>query len=393
MKRVYIAVINDLVSDQRVHRMCRYLLSENLEVRCFGRALPGSGKVDIALPGVAPGWDPLRFRVERMRMLVKKGPLFYAFFNVRLFFQLLVLPRPHLLVANDLDTLLPLYLIKRIKSVPLVYDSHELFTEVPELQGRSRVRWIWKRLERALVPRVDAGVTVSASIARIYQGMYGTKFHVVRNVPERRPVLKDPEWLLQTTGRRVLIYQGALNEGRGLELLIDTMSLLPGVVLLVVGRGDIEKALERRVLESGLGDAVFFLGRVPPGKLHRLTCSADVGVSLEEDRGRSYRYALPNKVFDYIQARVPVLCSDLPEMRRIVEIYGTGMVCGQRSPESLAAALRFMLEERRNGRWMDALEQAADTLCWENEVSGIQEILSSLGVLQNDQNNSTRFPL
>ncbi len=180
--------------------------------------------------------------------------------------------------------------------------------------------------------------------------------------------------------RRIIIYQGALNLGRGLELMIETMQYLEDSVFIMAGCGDIEKELQKLVSEKGLQDKVRFRGRLSPDKLFELTCSADLGISLEEDRGLNYRYALPNKIFDYIQARVPVLCSDLPEMARIVRTYGVGIATEEKEPEKLAGIIRYILKERAGGAWREGLDRAAADLCWENESRIYSEILSECGL-------------
>ena len=109
--------------------------------------------------------------------------------------------------------------------------------------------------------------------------------------------------------------------------------------------------------------------------------SADLGISLEEDLGLNYRYALPNKLFDYIQCRIPVLCSALPEMSRIVETYGIGISTGEKDPEILSGIVRYMLEESNEGAWKDALNRAAEQLCWENESQVYLDLLHESGVL------------
>ena len=118
-----------------------------------------------------------------------------------------------------------------------------------------------------------------------------------------------------------------------------------------------------------------------PEELLTLTCQADLGISLEEDLGMSYRYSLPNKLFDYIQCRVPVLCSALPEMSRIVDTYGIGISTRERNPEKLASIIRYMLKERSGGAWREALQQAAPELCWEKESDIYLELLKDCGVL------------
>jgi glycosyltransferase involved in cell wall biosynthesis len=200
----------------------------------------------------------------------------------------------------------------------------------------------------------------------------------VRNVPEQ--IAYTPEEKHQE-GRQIILYQGALNIGRGLEMVIDAMKYLPDASFLIAGSGDIEDDLKQRVVHKQLEDRVKFKGRMLPEELVPLTLSADLGISLEEDLGLSYRYSLPNKLLDYIQCRVPVLCSALPEMSRIVDSYGIGISTRERDPEKIAGIIRFMLKERAGGAWMEALERAALELCWENESVVYLELLKECGVL------------
>ncbi|MDF1575241.1 MAG: glycosyltransferase [Bacteroidales bacterium] len=368
MKRAYISVINDLATDQRISRVAKLLAGQGFEVTCIGRRLPQS-----------PDLLHSPFRLRRYRMLFTGGPLLYTFFNLRLLITLLLARKPELLVSNDLDTLPANFIVSRIRRVPLIYDSHELFTQVPELIQRKRVQSIWKWIERMMLPKLRYAVTVNYSIATIYRRLYGTRFRVVRNVPER--LKHTPLQKIKGKQRQRIIYQGSLNVGRGLELMIDAMQYLDHVLFLVVGSGDIENILMQRVAQKQLGDRVEFRGRVAPEDLLLLTCQSDLGISLEEDLGLSYRYSLPNKLFDYIQCGIPVLCSALPEMSRIVDSYGIGITTKERDPEKLAAIIRYMLIERSGGAWKEALQIAASDLCWENESKVYLELLKDCGVL------------
>lgn len=363
-------MINDLVTDQRVHRVAALLRGQGMEVTCIGRRLKSS-----------PPLEGESFRSRRYHMLFKRGPLFYACFNFRLFFTLLFSRRPTLFISNDLDTLPASYLASKLRSVKLIYDSHEFFTQVPELIHRKRTQAIWKWIEYWYVRRVKHAVTVSYSIGEIYRRLYKTRFKVVRNVPEKREPCPDVNIKEEFKDKKIIIYQGALNVGRGLELIIDTMQYLDDAVFLIVGSGDIEADLKKRVKMMGLDDRVFFKGRLSPGKLYPTTCAADLGISLEEDRGLNYRYALPNKLFDYIQSRVPVLCSDLPEMTRIVRTYGVGISTPEREPEKLAQIIRYMFQERSSGAWREGLDKAAGELCWENESGIYLDLVKQTGIL------------
>ena len=367
MKRTYISVINDLATDQRVGRVAQLLAEQGFDVICVGRRLRES-----------PDLVNRPFKARRSRMLFSGGPLFYACFNLRLLMTLLFVKRPALLISNDLDTLPANFLVSRIRRVPLIYDSHELFTQVPELINRRVVQSVWKWIEWRFLPKLQYAVTVNYSIATIYRRLYGTRFRVVRNFPEK---VKYRPREAGAVKRQIIIYQGALNVGRGLELMIDAMQYLENVLFVVVGTGDIEDDLKQRAMHMNLGDRVEFRGRMMPEELMPITMSADLGISLEEDLGLNYRYSLPNKLFDYIQCRVPVLCSALPEMSRIVDSYGIGISTAERDPEKLAGIIRYMLKERSGGAWMEALHRAALELCWENESKVYLELLNECGVL------------
>ena len=366
MNRIVVSVINDLVTDQRVNRMADTLGASGYDILLVGRRLPGR----LPLPETT-------HRIRRFRMIILRGPLFYAFFNMRLFLFLLFTKRPSMLLANDLDTLAANMLVSTIRRIPLLYDSHEYFTEVPELVHRPHIRRIWEFIESMTVPKLRAAMTVSPSIAKEYEKKYGVSFTVVRNVSHRRSVVKDPDFNDRYPATYKLIYQGALNMGRGLELLISSMKYISDTTLLIVGDGDIRDALRKQVRTMELEHKVFFLGRVPPEVLHKITCQCHLGISLEEDLGLNYRMALPNKIFDYIQARIPVLCSNLPEMAALVQEHGIGAVCPDRTPEGLARQILSMLTDRQaTMRWKKNLEAAAEVLCWENERHLLEGLVS-----------------
>jgi len=355
-KRIIITVTNDLVADQRVHRSASTLVRNGADVLVVGRRLSGSQ----AITGRP-------YTVHRMRLLFRRGPLFYACFNFRLLVFLL-LRKVDLLVSNDLDTLMACFLASRFKSRALVYDSHEYFTEVPELVGRQNTQRIWKLIEKLCLPGVKFSSTVSHSIADAYHQQYGVSMKVIRNLPLRNTKLARRPDLLFCNPKRIIIYQGALNLGRGLEGMISSMQYLKEFQFQIFGEGDIRERLVELVRQLGIEDRVVFMGRLPFDELKEYTRQASLGVSLEEDMGLNYRYALPNKLFDYIQARVPVLVSSLPEMKKIIEDYDIGEVLRDSDPELLAQQVREMMNSHEfRIKWKKNLRSAANDLCWEKE--------------------------
>ncbi len=355
-----------MVTDNRVHKVAISLQNMGFEPMLVGRLLPESQAIDRI------------YETHRMKLLIRKGPLFYFEYNLRLFFFLLN-SNVDVLVANDLDTLPANYLASRIKRKPLVYDSHEYFTEVPELIGRPVVRSIWKWLERQLVPKVNAAYTVCDSIAEVYHDLYKVDFKVVRNLPVcsateniTHPMTSSHR---MSTSSKIILYQGALNLGRGIEAAIRAMLYIEGAELWLAGDGDLTAQLKKLVEELKLESKVKFLGRLPISKMGEITRQADLGISLEEDLGLNYRFALPNKLFDYIQAGVPVLVSNLPEMKKIVEHYQIGAIAETHQRKDLAEKIKSVLfDSEQNAGWKENLKLAAKELCWEKEEKILREI-------------------
>lgn len=368
MKRITISVINDLVTDQRVQRMIGTLQKEEVEILLLGRKLPNS------LPMQATSYG-----YKRLRMMFRKGPLFYAFFNIRLFFILLFRKRQDLFISNDLDTLLANHLVSRIRKIPLLYDSHEYFTEVPELTNRRRTKAIWEKIERRVLPQVKHAVTVSESIAITYREKYSTPFSVVRNISYFREPIIDPAFHDRYSARYKVIYQGALNMGRGLELVIQSMRYISDTIFIIVGDGDIRMELQKMMQEMKLTDKVVFPGKLPPSTLHKITSNCDLGISMEEDLGLNYRLALPNKIFDYIQARIPVFCSDLPEMKALIETYEIGEVAISRETKDISSQIQGILKNEKNQKkWKNNLKNAAAELCWEKEELKLIQLMEKI---------------
>lgn len=361
MKKIIVSVTNDLTNDQRVARVCTSLTNMNYTVLLVGRKLPESTKLQR------------NYKTKRFKLFFNNGFLFYAEFNIRLFFFLLF-TKKDLLLSNDLDTLLPNFLISKIQGKKLIYDSHELFPEIPELVNRPFVKKIWEGLEKFLLPKIKNNYTVSTEIANFYHKKYGVHFHVVRNIPVKKNELPLKELPFNHQNKKIIIYQGATNVGRGLELMMDTMQLLEDTILLIIGKGDIFESLQDKIKDQQLAEKVKFLGKLPPEKLQHITPLAHIGLSLEEDLGLSYRYALPNKLFDYIQAKIPVIVSNLPEMKRIVTEYKIGDVLLERTPEKLAEKITQVL----NTDYSIHLKKASEVLIWENEELTLQRIFDNL---------------
>lgn len=368
-RRAIVTVINDLVTDRRVHRTCMLLQEMGFDVLLAGRERRGS------LP-----MDERPYRTKRMRLLFEKGPLFYACFNIRLLFFLLI-RRSDLYLSNDLDTLLPNYLISRIKRRPLVYDSHEYFTGVPELTGRPGTQRVWKSIERRVIPRLRSMITVNDSIASLYKNEYGIEATVIRNVPERLTVPSGTWPTRNDLGlpeeSKILVLQGSgINIHRGAEEAVEAMLHLEKVLLLIIGGGDVIDILKQRVADLKLQGKVRFVPKVPMEELMSYTRLADGGLTLDKDTSINYRYSLPNKLFDYIHAEIPVLASDLPEIRKIILRFDIGLLTQSHDPQHLAKLMhKLLFDQELRKVWQVNLKTAATALCWDKEKLLLKEAI------------------
>ena len=370
-KKVIISVSSDIVTDQRVLKMAGVINEADCDVIILGRILPDSLPV-----------DDLPFRIMRFRMIFKKGFLFYKWLNIRILFYLLF-HRADILVANDLDTLLPNYIISRFKRIELIFDSHEYFTGVPELADRKFVRCVWKYLERKTVPALDHVITVNELIADLYRKEYNIEPVVVRNLSQM-PVV-DPvnrNLFCSDNDSLLLVHQGTWNnESRGLDELLEAVRITNGIHLMVIGKGASLDALKSKIKIDEYSNRVTFLPHMKWEEMMSYTKAADIGFSLEKGDSLSYRFSLPNKVFEYISAGVALITSGQPEVKKIIDEFNCGISIDSNNPGLISEAL-VLLRDNRNllKRLKDNSRKAAAMLNWDTEKEKVRSIYREAGL-------------
>ncbi|HQV01407.1 MAG TPA: glycosyltransferase, partial [Bacteroidia bacterium] len=312
------------------------------------------------------------YKTVRFKLWFTKGPLFYFFYNLRLFFYLYGY-KPAALHANDLDTLLPNFLISKWFNIPLVYDSHEFFTGVPELQNRKWVRLIWEKIEEAIFPKLKFVSTVNASIANLYQSKYNVQVSVIRNVPMAVEYHNEDKIALRQKlslpkHAFIAILQGnGINVHRGAEQAVAAMQFVDAC-LIIAGNGDVLPQLKQMVADLNLSDKVIFKPSMPFADLCKYTMAADLGLTLDLDTNLNYKLSLPNKLFDYIQCRIPILASNLVEVAKIIKTYDIGITINKVVPLDIAKAIHQIKgDDYIQEKWKMNLEQAALDLTWFNE--------------------------
>lgn len=367
-KKVYITVTNDLSSDQRVHKVCTSLKAEGFDIHLVGRKLKDSAPINR------------EYATHRMSLLFTSGALFYAFFNIRLFL-FLMFRKMDIIHSNDLDTLLACYLVSKLKGIPIVYDSHEYFTGVPEIQHRPFVKKVWTTIEKRIFPKLKYIFTVNDSIAELYYQDYGKRLHVMRNIPFQQalpsPIQRDS--ITDDPNKKILVLQGAgINVDRGSEELLEAMAQLDNYILMIIGTGDVINVLKARSAQDDLKGKVQFMGRLPYEEMMRFTQIADAGLTLDKDTNINYKFSLPNKVFDYIRAGIPVISSNIIEIKKILEHYQVGTTLPNHDPVAMAKGIDDYLRNLNKEAVKQNLAKAGSELSWENEFYAMKEVYQQL---------------
>lgn len=356
-KKIITSAFSNLYTDQRIEKVCKTLSDNGYSIDLIGNDWGGNEKME----------RPYSF--SRIKLKSKSLKTAYFEFNWKLYKELKKkADKNTILHANDIDALLPNFLIAKKLNIPLVFDSHEIFTEMPAIQNRLSQK-VWRLLERSLVPKMKFMMTESQSYAEWFQEKYRVDAVVVRNIP--RKIFSAPE--IPNNNPKIILYQGAINQSRGIDKVILAMHNIKNAVLKIAGDGPLKKTYEQLVISEKLQNKVFFLGKLKPENLREVTKTADLGFSLEENNGVSYYYSLPNKVCDYIQSRVPLVMINFPEMQRIKDKFDIGEVVTDHDPETIEKAMNRMLEKGR-AFYAQELEKAAEVYCWENEEEKILKL-------------------
>ena len=348
-KHIYFTVTNDLTYDQRMHRICTSLVNAGYAVTLVGRQL----KTSIVL-------QKKPYNQKRLRCFINKGVAFYAEYNLRLFFFLLT-KKMDGVCAIDLDAILPCLFASKLKGTTRIYDAHEFFTELKEVRTRPRVHKFWTRVERFAVPKFADGYTVTQGLADEFRTRYGLQYNVIRNLPILLPIDETIE------REEFLVYQGAVNEGRGFEVLIPAMKTIP-YKLVVCGDGNFMQQLKALIAENGVDEKVELLGMMRPEDLRKIAQKAALGLGFAEKEGINQYHALPNKFLDYMHAGLPQIAMAFPEYEKINDSHPVAVLLNSLSVEGVANVINETMQNKALLKKMNenAL-QGREIFCWQAE--------------------------
>jgi glycosyltransferase involved in cell wall biosynthesis len=353
---IVFTVSNDLVSDQRMERICSTLAKKGAKITLIGRLNKNSLNIDNKL-----------FKQIRLKCFINKGFAFYFLLNLRLFLKLLFTSFD-IVCGIDLDTILPCILVAKLKGKKVYYDAHEYFTESEEIAHRPKIKTFWTAIERFTFKHVDKIYTVTHSIADLFFETYDREIGVIRNFPYYNPIRNENKG-------KYLLYQGALNRGRGLERLLVSMVRI-NTPLYLAGDGDIKEKLVKIAKHLRIEDKVHFLGNIVPSKLKEITNNALIGINLLDiNSSISYKLSLGNKTLDYIQAELPSICIDFIEYKQIADKYETSFLIHKMETEEIVNAINDLISNSFNYNLLRTnCQLAKKELCWEMEMGKLLEI-------------------
>ena len=353
--KLIITITNNISFDQRMSRIATSL----------------SDKYDVLIIGTItrnpPRLQEKIYKQKRLTTIFHKGKFFYLEYNFRLFLFLLF-HKFHHLYTVDLDTMIAGIAIRKIKKFRWIYDSHEYFTELPELLNKPRVKAIWNKIASIGIPNTEVRFTVNESLANELSIKYKEKFHYVRNMP----FYKENEIVER---KQIILYQGALNIGRGLSQMIMAMNDLPNYELQICGDGPERAKFEMLVKENNLSN-VLFLGMKTPSELTKITASVYLGINLLEGESLNYHYSLANKFFDYTMALVPSLNMDFPAYRKLNEEFEVSILLPSLTSKTIIHAIKSLENNPQQYQLLKSnCKEAKELWNWEAEKTKLIELL------------------
>jgi glycosyltransferase involved in cell wall biosynthesis len=290
--------------------------------------------------------------------------------------------KPEVIHAHDLETLELACTIKNELKIPIVYDSHEIASErnhhSPAQKNRAGIK------EANLIPNADVVIMVSDGCAEFTSEKYGIALPtVIMNTPDFDPIetqVRDLRKELNIPSENtVLVHQGSLQRNRGVEQSIDAIRNIPNVTYVIIGYGQHRPFLEEYVASSGLSEKVKFFGPVPANQLIEWTASADIGICTIVGKTKSYLYAMPNKLFEYTMAGLPVIASDYPDMGKFVTENKMGITCDPESAQSISVAINNLVSDPQlREKFAEGARIARTKFNWANEQKKLLEIYSQL---------------
>ncbi len=283
--------------------------------------------------------------------------------------------------AGDFYSLAAAKSIKMKNKAKLVYDSREIYSQLNSLKDRPLARKLLEFYEKYLVTYVDKMV-VTADVDALYLKKHFTHsipYHIIKNLPPKQK-LEESNLLREqfniSSEKLILLYQGWVLEGRGLDTIIYTMKDIDFAELVIIGGGEYLDSLKEIVRKEGLNSKVHFTGLIPYDELSNATMSADIGIVLFSDTSISYQNALPNKLFEFIQSGIPVITSNQKTIGEIIENEKIGISIEKVNEDQLKSAIIKMNEASTRNNYKENILKIRNKYNYESQEVEILKVYS-----------------
>jgi len=365
-------VLNPYVSDGRVRRTCRYLSSSGFDVVVIAESQSGvDDESDIdgvrVIRLASGGWPTSKGRFIKfmlraaMRGAAIKAEIYHAF---------------------DLDALAPAVIASIWNRGSVVYEAHEYYVGLEALLGRPFTKMAWIIWEWLLIFIADRTITINNSIADKLRSRYGIQrpdviYSCAENCNSKKNGLLRKRYDIQDQ-KLIALYTGILRKGQGLEILLEAFSEIESTELVIIGSGPMEDKLKEKWKMLKLERKVIFVGQVEYDELGDYYASADIGILLMEPEAENNRLALPNKFFAYLSAGLPVIVSDIPELRHFVGDYELGLVISPTKENTISAINNLASDKTLYQRCQANAVEFSSEFTWINEAEKYIRIYSEL---------------
>ena len=331
-------------------------------------------------------WLTKGFKTKRGEISVyklHKGFLsltFYLKFIFILSFNL-IKSKASIIFAEDVYTLPFAVIFSRLKNGKVIYDSRELYGHLAGLRNRKIVQAIIRAIERIFIRGAHKIITTGSLDSEYIEKEFNLKDTiVVRNLPliaGNFEPFNFRKHLGLNKDIKILLYQGVILHGRGLQKIFEAINRLNNCVFIILGDGEARDFYQNLANEKGLLNKVFFWGKVEQPELLEYTAGADIGLTIIENLSLSYYYALPNKMFEYIQAGIPVLASHFPQMKEIIDKYKVGLYIDPENIDEIVDTLNILMN---NYELINNLKRnciiAGRELNWNKEINKLLYVIS-----------------
>jgi glycosyltransferase involved in cell wall biosynthesis len=368
-KKILISFLGNINYDTRCYNLYNSLEAKGYEVNFIG------------FDWLTENFKSIKGNKSVFKLTKKISSVFF-YLRFFLILKIQLLTRKYdILFAEDLYTLPLCIVVGKIKGAKVIYDCRELFGFLAGLKEKPFVQKLWQLVEKIFIKKADLVIVTGDMDAEFLKSEYQLKnIIVIRNLPlynKAKSPINFYEKLNIASNKKILIYQGVVVKGRGIDMIFNLLSLTDEYVLIILGDGEHIDYYKSQSTILGISEKIHFVGKIPQDDLINYTAGAFIGLSLIENVSLSYYYALPNKLFEYVMAEIPVITTDLPQMKKIIDDYNVGFTVKENDIEQLLLILNNLKnDEQLYFTLKSNCVSASKILNWDNEFKNLENFIS-----------------